>query len=73
MSLTQESYWYLYVDQGEGSGDIVKINAGYTKFDNKIPKGYSSWIPMNITQTCAMKHHHRYFINFNYLNLLIII
>ena len=58
VSLTPESYWYIYVDQGKSSGDVITINAGYSKFKNRIPKGYSSWIPINIAQTCLIKKNY---------------
>ena len=37
-------YWYLYIDQGIGEGDLISINAGYSKFHNPIPSGYQPWI-----------------------------
>ena len=46
-------YWYLYIDQGYGEGDMITLNAGYTKFKNPIPSGYLPWIfPHPTIATC---------------------
>ena len=44
-------YWFLYIDQGSGDGDIINLNAGY------IPSGYLPWIfPLPTVATCIQNY-----------------